>query len=155
MMKRMKSFFSLYTLLAVLMLAIPEARAQGGQRLENMRIAYLTQDLELTSAQAEKFWPLFNEFAAKRKALHQALRAGMEKANSESASEADIYAAVDEVIAQRKREVELTQEYLPKFKKILTARQLGKLISIEKRMAKEFFRRRAGGHGGPPDGGTE
>lgn len=151
----MKSFFSLYILGALLLLASPGALAQGGQRLENLRIAYLTQDLELTSAQAEKFWPLFNEFAAKRKAIHQALRAAVEKSSSESASDGEIYAAIDEVIIQRKREVELTQEYLPRFKKVLTARQLGKMISIEKRMAKEFFRRKAGGFGGPPEGGTE
>ena len=33
------------------------------ERINNLRIAYLTEKLGLTSEQAEKFWPVYREFA--------------------------------------------------------------------------------------------
>lgn len=34
----------------------------GGQRLEALKIAYLTKKLDLTSEEAQRFWPVYNKY---------------------------------------------------------------------------------------------
>jgi len=43
-----------------------DTRGQRGhdvryERLKSMKVAYITQELNLTPAEAEKFWPVYNE----------------------------------------------------------------------------------------------
>ena len=154
MMKRYFKTLTVGVVFFFLFLSWRDAHAQG-QRMEGVRIAFLTQDLQLTSTQAEKFWPVFNEYAAKRKTLHNGLRGLQEKAISETSSDKDIYASLDDIMALRKREVELTTEYIPKLKQVLTAHQLGRLVTIEKRMAKQLIRRQAQQNRLGRDAGTD
>jgi hypothetical protein len=39
----------------------PDAKTQ--ERIKNLRIAYISDKLGLTPDQAEKFWPIYREFA--------------------------------------------------------------------------------------------
>ncbi|HTB99483.1 MAG TPA: hypothetical protein VK705_02255, partial [Ferruginibacter sp.] len=40
-------------------------------RVETMHIAYLSDKLNLTSAEAEKFWPIYNQYKADQDALRK------------------------------------------------------------------------------------
>lgn len=52
--------------------------AQGfdkkAERIKALRVAFISNKLDLTSQEAEKFWPLFNKFDAKQIDLHQQKR---------------------------------------------------------------------------------
>ena len=43
-------------------------------KIEAARIAYITDQLQLTPAEAEKFWPIYREFADKRREIRRELR---------------------------------------------------------------------------------
>jgi hypothetical protein len=56
-------------LTATLLLAFFLVTAQNGKKLERikaLRVAYISNKLDLTSNEAEKFWPIFNDFDAKQ-----------------------------------------------------------------------------------------
>src|SRR5580698_4287079 len=38
------------------------AFSQNGERLQSIEIAYLTKQLNLTPPEAEKFWPIYNQY---------------------------------------------------------------------------------------------
>ena len=45
------------------------AQAQPGKRMERIhaiKVAYLTDKLQLTSEQSEKFWPIYNRYEEER-----------------------------------------------------------------------------------------
>src|SRR5688572_884013 len=44
------------------------------EKINNLRIAYLTDKLSLTTEQAERFWPLYREFAQQRRNIAMELR---------------------------------------------------------------------------------
>lgn len=44
-----------------------QTRSQQEQEIQNLKIAYITDALKLTSAESEKFWPIYNEYWAKRR----------------------------------------------------------------------------------------
>ena len=158
---RMKRSLSRVLLLLALLLGGTGAWAQsaasvsgprgnaGRQRLENARIAYITDKIALTPEQAQRFWPLFNEFTAKRKELRQQTRAGLRHQDFSDMSDKDIRAALDEQFKLRQGEINLEKDYVDKFAKVITLRQVAQLMQAERDFTKELIQRlddrRAGG----------
>jgi Spy/CpxP family protein refolding chaperone len=137
----MKICFSIFIAFWLLVGPSSPVNAQS-QRWESMRVAFITQDLGITAAQGEKFWPVFNEYSSKRKTMHQRVKKAADKALSDVASDAEVNAAIEDLMATRRAELDLFAEYMPKFRAIITPHQLGKLVTIEKRLAREAFKMR-------------
>src|SRR5258706_12571256 len=57
-----------------------DSRAQ--ERIKNLRIAYLSDKLELTPDQAEKFWPVYRQFVLERAKLRIELKSAQLSINS-------------------------------------------------------------------------
>ncbi|HVU83461.1 MAG TPA: hypothetical protein VHC50_01380 [Puia sp.] len=45
--------------------------AQNGGRLEALKIAYITKKMDLSPEEAQKFWPIYNQYAAELKQARQ------------------------------------------------------------------------------------
>jgi hypothetical protein len=45
--------------------------SQDGHRLEALKIAYITKNLDLSPEEAQKFWPIYNQYAAELKQARQ------------------------------------------------------------------------------------
>lgn len=67
----------LFLLAATPFLAEAQPPAGGGQnpgdqrkRIEAMEVAYMTRELNLSSEDAQKFWPVFNKYREEMKAVH-------------------------------------------------------------------------------------
>jgi Spy/CpxP family protein refolding chaperone len=124
------------------------------EKMEAMRIAFLTQKLDLTSEEAEKFWPVYNEFQKKREELHRSRRKEMKSAkeNIDSLSEKQVEALVDGEMAFRQKNLDLEKEYHSKFKAVLPIRKVAKLYRAEDmfthRLLEQISERGKGGHGG-------
>ncbi len=46
-------------------------KAQNGSRLEALKIAYVTKKMDLTPEEAQRFWPIYNQYAAELKQVRQ------------------------------------------------------------------------------------
>jgi hypothetical protein len=96
------------------------------EKIKAKKIAYLTNALNLTPAEAEKFWPVYNEFEQKRFAImHE--RRELEKKLGEKIEDMadDKYIELSKILSSfPKREGELFAEYNEKFLKILPPRKV-------------------------------
>jgi Skp family chaperone for outer membrane proteins len=57
----MKRFLLLYGIVLTLCVATP-VRAQNGERIKSIEIGYLTTKMNLSPDEAERFFPLFNQY---------------------------------------------------------------------------------------------
>lgn len=144
----MNRFFVCALLLALLVLGSTGARAQaaGGSRprmdrLENARIAYITDKLALTPEQAQRFWPVFNEFTDKRRELRRQTRFNLLRQDFSAMSDKDIRAALDDQFKLRQGEINLEKEYVEKFSKVISLRQVAQLMQAERDFTKELIQR--------------
>jgi hypothetical protein len=48
-----------------------KAWLRAKERIENMRIGIISTRLNMTTAEAEKFWPIYNEYRRKLDKIHQ------------------------------------------------------------------------------------
>jgi|SRR5450432_2697031 len=60
-----------FLLYLVFIVSVHNVKAQNGARLEALKIAYITNRLNLSPEEAQKFWPIYNEYAAEIKAARQ------------------------------------------------------------------------------------
>lgn len=136
---------------------ITTAKAQqgkgGGAQVEQAKIAFLTQKLELTPAEAEKFWPIFNEFRQKQKSVRKERKADME-AIRENGVTALTDKQADEilvsVISDEQKMLDIRKEYLYKFKQVLPSKKVLLLLQAEKDFNKQLIDRVKGGENPPP-----
>lgn len=139
-----------------LLFAAPLLRAQPGamaeDKIKQLRIAFITENLELTSAEAEKFWPVYNAFSRAQKRTRDEIRE-IQRVDAEgSASDAEIRTHINRIYALRVQEAEseknMSQEVLP----IIGARRTGVLMGLEEKfrqkLIQRFRERRAEGTGG-------
>ncbi len=152
----MKFLFRSLLLLALLAVTplMAQRRGTSGQQgrmsqIENAKIAYITEKISLTQDQAQRFWPVYNEFTTKRRDLNHRMRQ-LRTDDQDALSDAQIKDNLTQALAMRQQEVNLEKEYFNKFQKLLSIRQVGKLFQAERQFTKEVLRRVADRRGGPP-----
>lgn len=124
------------------------ARQGRLNQLENAKIAYITDKVSLTQDQAQKFWPVYNDFSTRRRELNRQMRQ-LRTSNFDALSDQQIKDGLGQSMDLREQEVKLEKEYFGKFQKILSIRQVGKLYSAERDFTREVIKRVADRRGGP------
>jgi len=96
------------------------------KKFKVMKIAYLTEKLELTPEEAQQFWPIYNEFESKKKLERKEFRDDKKDMEKEiELSDADIEKMLNEHLQLKQDELNLEKEYLAKFKTVLPMKKVG------------------------------
>lgn len=102
-------------------------------KIQAQRVAFFTERLNLMPAEAEKFWPVYNEYDAKRAKLNaeESRLINLFKENKASLTDKEIDNDIKKILETRKAITTLNEEYYVKFRQILPARKVMKLIISE------------------------
>jgi len=131
------------------------------EQIKIEKISFLTAQLDLTPAEAQVFWPVYNEFEKKRLALEWAQRRpGFKKdGKPDSFSDEELKKMNENYINSFSEEALLMQEYNKRFLEVLPIQKVMKLYESERKFRSHMlqeFRRRGQGQGpeeqGPADG---
>ncbi len=117
----------------------------GLQRIKNAKIALITNRLNLSTEQSQQFWPVYNEFEAKKQEVRVSYRRLNSETSNLTATDDQILADLKELMGLRQKEVDLDKEYMSRFLKVLNVRQLAELYKTEQqftRMLLEKLNRR-------------
>ncbi len=125
------------------------AQAERLTQLDNARIAFFTTRLSLSQDQAQRFWPLYNEFVARRRELNRNGRL-LRREQIESLTDQQIRDNLSQTYATRQQELNLEKDYFDKFQKVLSLRQVAQLMAAERDFTKEVIRRVAAAPGALP-----
>ncbi|MDD4516690.1 hypothetical protein [Massilibacteroides sp.] len=105
------------------------------------RNSFLINEVGLTSEEAAKFIPLYDEFQRKKFEAGQRCRElSREMRKKENATSENYLHVVDECVEVRLKEAQLDKEYYKKFKNILSPEKLYKLTGAEYKFAREFMK---------------
>lgn len=122
---------------AIAVLTVVHVKAQDGkpvkERMEAMKVGFLTDKLNLTSEEAKAFWPVYNQYSDELEQLRKNRRDKMidNRRNINEMSDSEIEKAVDGEIIFRQSELEVLKKYHPQFKKILPIKKVGQLYRAE------------------------
>ena len=113
-----------------------DQEAQKMERIQSQKIAFISTKLNLSVEEAQEFWPVYNEFNNKRRALKKEKKS-KEDITAMSESEAEKF--LDQMITTREKDLDLQKEYLLKFKEILPSKKVVHLLKLENRFKKEII----------------
>jgi hypothetical protein len=100
------------------------------EKINALRIAYISEKLGLTTAQAEKFWPVYREYSDKRRDLRQELlnaRKQLKQGQDPNTDEKLVKLGLD----LKQRELDLDKTYSDRLLKVITAQQILSLRKAE------------------------
>jgi hypothetical protein len=109
------------------------AQNANRQRLDAYKIAFFTKRLNLTSQEAEKFWPVYNEYQDNKNKI-QLERQELNKyfnQNELNMSEQEMIEAGDKIVGMEVREAALAQDFHKKIKTILSPVKVLRLYQAE------------------------
>lgn len=99
-------------------------RAQGKMedKIQALKIAFITEKLQLTSAEAQQFWPVYNAYEKEIEELRRTSKNG------------DVLENEEKLLATRKK-------YKPSFEKILGPTKMNQLFIAEKEFRNILIKR--------------
>jgi hypothetical protein len=155
----MKKFYTISLLLIVTMLCIttsPGYAQQGSDaelrdRIRAAQVAYLSQKLDLTPDEAQKFWPLYNQYTKEVELLIAERRnTGTRSADHPEKDPG----GGDKELGYERRMLDIRTHYDKEFQKVLPTTKAGNVFRTERefrsqlvRSLKERQSRNAGGPG--------
>ena len=107
-------------------------------RLKSMRVAYMTEKLDLTPAEAEKFWPIYNEYQAAHEGIEK--RARDDSPDLATMSDQELEDHIRSNFDRMESLIDLKRSYLDKFKTVLPQRKAAMVFAVEHEFIKEIVR---------------
>ena len=122
-----KSFYIFIFLLGIQFTGFSQDELPAGSNIHALKIGFVTRRLALTSDEAQKFWPVYNEYVKE-----------LRKARIEEK---------DDVLLFEERALNIRKKYKGEFKKILTSEErLNKALTVDRdfnNVLKKELQRRA------------
>lgn len=107
-------------------------------RIEAKKIGFITEELELTTAEAQKFWPIYNEFQKEIKSLKEETRQKGRSDKDFSDAEAEVF--LNTIFDKEQNKLDLKKEYYKRMESAISKAKIAKLYTIENKFRDKVYR---------------
>ena len=97
-------------------------------KVKAQREAYITQELELSEAEAQKFWPIYNTYQAE---IEQ-LRASLDLKPNKNMTDKEAEEVMMTILDGRIKEVDIQKRYIQKMKTAVSPKKIALLFKVER-----------------------
>lgn len=120
--------------------------SESREKIKALKIAYLTEQLNLTPQEAEKFWPIYNAHDEEHNSLRYKTRLAYKKAIEQNKSVDNISEKEAQKIILLKLETdkkiyESQSKFIAKVKKVLSYKKIMKLQVAEMEFGRKLMRK--------------
>lgn len=105
----MQKFLIIATLAIMPCMTLMAQPPEKKKTLEAVFVAYVTRQLNLTPEEAQKFWPIYNQYDAESRKLQS-----------------------NDILVLQQMQLDLKKKYKPEFLKAISNDQFNKLLTIDK-----------------------
>lgn len=126
-----KTLFIPVMLLALAAAGQPGKTRPSQERIESMKIAYLTERLDLNPEEAKQFWPVYNQYQNALEEMRKKHRQERDVKNMESLADKDVEKMVDNEMIFRQKELDIKKAYYSQLKSVLPIKKVAKLYMTE------------------------
>ena len=128
----------IFLLVAIALTGFLQANAQeGNEKIEAMKIAFITKRLQLTPEESQKFWPVYNQYEAEKKQIRQSTIGTVKDLKEDGDfTNAEAEQAITKYIEFKAKDLDLIKKYVAEFRKILPATKVAKLVTAEEHFKK-------------------
>jgi polysaccharide pyruvyl transferase WcaK-like protein len=112
------------------------------EKVDALKVGFITKKLDLSSEEAQKFWPVYNKFQDDLEKNRSSLKTLHldHYGKIDQLTQAESEKVLQEMHQIRSKEVEISQQYTAEFKKILPIQKVVKLHVAEHEFKRELLR---------------
>jgi Spy/CpxP family protein refolding chaperone len=116
---------------------------QKKEQVKSLKVAYITNELNLTPDEAAKFWPLYNAFEDKQQEIRkQKMKAFMDRKDDNSIdklSEKEAATMLSQMESTEEELYQLKKKFIANLKGVLPATKILKLKKAEEEFSKKLL----------------
>lgn len=119
-----------------------EGNSEMFEKIKAEKISYFTSKLDLTPAEAQAFWPVYNEFEKKRFDIHRQIHdfERMHDEDIDKLAESEIEKMITNYLSSFEKEALLLKDYNKQFQKILPEKKVLLLYRTENQFRSHLIR---------------
>ena len=120
------------------------------EKIKSLKIAFITERLELSAKEAQQFWPVYNEYEEKREALRQKERTQIKSKIRDAASltEKEAKVLLTQFLSFEEEEEQLDRSFLNEINKVITAKKTLLLLRTEEEFKRQLIKQYRHNRGG-------
>jgi hypothetical protein len=146
--KRHKAFkiyfiaLSCFMFLSLNLLAQPnQPRKNKQEEIEKAKVAYITQRLSMNPVQAEKFWPMYNDYNDRKIAVKKVMRKLKIETRDTTLSDDQIRQDIKAMLECKQKLLDIEKESMDRYLKVLSPSQAVNLIKAERGFIKLLYKK--------------
>jgi len=133
----------LFLLISFTFYAQGERMKEKREQIKAMKVAFLTTELNLTTNEAEKFWPIYNTFDDKQFELrHKNLKGSFRKMDDDELdklSEKEATVLLNQIESNEEESFQLRKKFTSNLKDVLPAVKIIKLKKAEEKFSRKLL----------------
>lgn len=133
----MKHWITTVVLLGGFTLLFPQL-SQAQDRIRALKVGFITDKLNLTPEESEKFWPVYNQYEAEQKRIRQKYRPDGDLATM---NDQEVERAVLDRFEMEEELLKLKRDYFQRMKAFMAVRKIALLQRSEQEFNKELLKR--------------
>ena len=140
----------LLLILFILFTTLSYGQRGNKEKIKSLKVAFITDQLELTSKEAQQFWPVYNKFEEQREDLRQKERTAVRDKirNASELTEDEAVQLLTQFISFKERAEILDTSYLNELKKVLSSKKTLLLLSAEEEIKRHLIKQYRQNRGG-------
>jgi hypothetical protein len=130
---------SLLMLLSIGQLQAQNPKGKKAERLKALWVAYVTQELDLSSEESAKFWPIYNDYKEQERQLKRQKRQ-ISRNNPQNMSEAEIDQQFESLMQLEEQAIQLKRNAYSNMKTAMPAYKIVRLPALEREFKKKVLK---------------
>ncbi|MFT5752778.1 MAG: hypothetical protein ACI828_002040 [Flavobacteriales bacterium] len=138
------------TLLILLITTATFAQKERQEKVKALKVAFITEQLDLTPAEAQKFWPIYNIFEDKMSKIHRAERTLLRsiRIDWDSLSETDAQSAIVNIRKAEQQKMATKDSLVTQLRITLSYKKTLILLRAEEEFKRKLLNRLRNGRNG-------
>lgn len=141
----MKNIIAVTALLCLPFFVSAQQRGQRNNEIEEYKVTYLKEKLELNPEESRIFWPIYTAWTNEQNALRQERREKMisfrKIAEIEDLSDTEVQALITNELNFKQRDLNIERKYYNKLKTSLPIKTVGKYYRAQETFKRELLSR--------------
>ncbi len=125
-------------------------RRPDKEKIKSLKVAYITERLNLTSSEAQEFWPIYNAHEEKMESFREQERSGIYSKirDMETLNDNEVERLLQDLIALQESKQNANSQFLKDIRTVISAKKTFILLKTEngfKRRLLQQYRQKQGG----------
>jgi hypothetical protein len=144
-MKRYILTFAILFFITGISIAQRPSERYDPEKLQGARIAFITSRLDLKPEQAEKFWPIYNQFNDNRETYLKEIRK-LSDLRSGDISESDAKKRIEQRFELQRKVLSEEEKFMSDLSKVISYNQILKLNGLARDFTRTVYQKQKGGN---------